>query len=53
MASLPQVALEAWRQLEGLAVLATVDESSVPNAIYVTCLSRLLNILVAPKNRQL
>lgn len=40
MAKLPREVREAWERRTGPVVLATVDASGVPNAIYATCVSK-------------
>ena len=40
MTKLPEKVSEAWENREGPVVLATVNESGQPNAIYVTCVSK-------------
>jgi len=37
MAQLPEVVKAAWEKRSGAAIFVTVDERSMPNAIYVTC----------------
>ena len=39
MTALPQTVLDAWEAREGPIVLATVNESGVPNIIYAGCVS--------------
>ena len=39
MGNLPAVVQEAWEHRSGPIVLTTVDEQSVPNAIYATCVA--------------
>ena len=41
MAKLPEVAIQAWENREGPAVLTTVDANGVPNSIYVTCVQKI------------
>ena len=40
MAILPKSVSKAWDDRKGPAVLTTVDDTGVPNAIYVTCVSK-------------
>ena len=40
MATLPMSVSKAWDDRKGPAVLTTVDDEGVPNAIYVTCISK-------------
>ena len=40
MAILPKLVSKAWDDRKGPAVLTTVDDTGVPNAIYVTCISK-------------
>ena len=40
MATLPTSVSKAWDDRKGPAVLTTVDDEGVPNAIYVTCISK-------------
>ena len=37
MPQLPVAVRDAWEKRSGPAIFATVDEGSMPNAIYVTC----------------
>ena len=39
MAQLPESVRDAWAHRSGPVVLTTVDERSMPNAIYVTCVA--------------
>ena len=39
MKELPKQVLNAWSQKEGPIVFATVASNSVPNSIYITCVS--------------
>ena len=39
MAPLPEVVRNAWKDRNGPAVLATIDDTGTPNAVYVTCVS--------------
>ena len=41
MAKLPEVAIQAWENREGPAVLTTVDANAIPNSIYVTCVQKI------------
>ncbi len=41
MTSIPPSVLAAWANRDGYAVLATVDQSGVPNAVYVGALQLL------------
>jgi predicted pyridoxine 5'-phosphate oxidase superfamily flavin-nucleotide-binding protein len=41
LAKLPEVAIQAWENREGPAVLTTVDANAVPNSIYVTCVQKI------------
>lgn len=40
MAKMPDAVIKAWEGREGPVVLATVDKTGTPNAIYVTCVSK-------------
>ena len=40
MALLPEAVSKAWENRKGPAILTTVNESQVPNAIYVSCVSK-------------
>jgi uncharacterized protein len=40
MAKLPEDVSKAWDNRKGPVVFATVDKDGVPNAIYVTCVSK-------------
>ena len=46
MPSLPEEVCQAWNDRSGPVVLTTVDKSGVPNAIYVTCLSRFSDDII-------
>jgi predicted pyridoxine 5'-phosphate oxidase superfamily flavin-nucleotide-binding protein len=39
MPQLPETVKDAWEKRNGPAVFTTVDEGSMPNAIYVTCVA--------------
>ena len=41
MATLPEIAIQAWESREGPVVLTTVDSSGIPNTIYVTCVKKI------------
>ncbi len=41
MATLPEIAAQAWDDREGPVVLTTVDTQGVPNTIYVTCVKKI------------
>ena len=41
MATLPEIAAQAWENREGPVVLTTVDSNGVPNTIYVTCVQKI------------
>ena len=52
MASLPEVVSKAWEDRKGPAIFATVNESGVPNAIYVGCISKFSeDTIVIANNR--
>ncbi|MBN2103233.1 pyridoxamine 5'-phosphate oxidase family protein [bacterium] len=40
MPALPEKVCQAWENREGPVVFSTVDENGIPNAIYVTCVSK-------------
>jgi len=40
MALLPEAVSKAWEDRKGPAIFVTVNESGVPNAIYVSCVSK-------------
>jgi len=39
MPTLPEAVKAAWEKRNGPAILTTVDEAAMPNAIYVTCVA--------------
>ena len=39
MARIPNSVIEAWKNRKGPVVLTTVDNKSIPNAIYATCVN--------------
>ena len=41
MATLPEIASQAWENREGPVVLSTVDSDGIPNTIYVTCVKKI------------
>ena len=41
MATLPEIATQAWENREGPVVLTTVDSDGIPNTIYVTCVKKI------------
>ena len=41
MATLPEIASQAWENREGPVVLTTVDSNGIPNTIYVTCVKKI------------
>ena len=41
MATLTEIAIQAWENREGPVVLTTVDSSGIPNTIYVTCVKKI------------
>jgi uncharacterized protein len=41
LATLPEIAAQAWDNREGPVVLTTVDAKGVPNTIYVTCVKKV------------
>lgn len=41
MATLPEIAIQAWENREGPVVLTTVDAAGFPNSIYVTCVRKV------------
>ncbi len=41
MATLPEIAAQAWDNREGPVVLTTVDKKGVPNTIYITCVKKI------------
>ena len=41
MANLPEIAVEAWKERNGPAVLTTVDSDGTPNSIYVSCVEKI------------
>lgn len=41
MATLPEIAIQAWESREGPVVLTTVDSSGIPNPIDVTCVKKI------------
>jgi len=41
LATLPEIAAQAWDNREGPVVLTTVDTKGVPNTIYVTCVRKI------------
>lgn len=54
MATLPEIAAQAWDNREGPVVLTTVDSNGVPNTIYVTCVKKISGdkIVVADNKMQ-
>jgi predicted pyridoxine 5'-phosphate oxidase superfamily flavin-nucleotide-binding protein len=40
MISLPKVVNEAWEHKEGPSIFTTVDETGIPNSIYVSCIQK-------------
>ncbi len=41
MATLPEIAAQAWENREGPVILSTVDSNGIPNTIYVTCVKKI------------
>jgi predicted pyridoxine 5'-phosphate oxidase superfamily flavin-nucleotide-binding protein len=41
LATLPEIAAQAWDNREGPVVLTTVDKKGVPNTIYITCVKKI------------
>ena len=41
MATLTEIAIQAWENREGPVVLTTVGSSGIPNTIYVTCVKKI------------
>ena len=46
MPSLPEEVFQAWNNRSDPVVLTTVDESGVPNAIYVTCVNKFSDDII-------
>lgn len=40
MAHIPNAVIEAWDNHVGAVILTTVDQNSIPNSIYATCVAR-------------
>lgn len=41
MATLPEIAAQAWENREGPVVFTTLDSNGAPNSIYVTCVKKI------------
>lgn len=41
MATLPEIAIQAWENREGPVILTTVDSNGIPNTIYATCVKKI------------
>ena len=50
MALLPEAVCKAWEDRKGPAIFTTVNKSQVPNAIYVTCVSKFGEDSIAVAN---
>lgn len=51
MAGLPEAVVKAWEDMDGPVILTTVDDNSVPNSIYATCVGKFNDeILVVADN---